>query len=98
MKMITVKAKECPIICEADVVVCGGGPGGLGAAIAAARLGKKVVLVERFGALGGLVTTGLVNTCMSAVWLSGDKMLTKVFLRNWLIAVWRRKGLFADMN
>ncbi len=69
--------RECPIINEADVVVCGGGPGGIGAAIAAARQGMKVVLIERFGALGGLTTTGLVTTCMSAVWLSGDKMLIK---------------------
>lgn len=92
MKMITVKAKECPIICEADVVVCGGGPGGLGAAIAAARLGKKVVLVERFGALGGLVTTGLVNTCMSAVWLSGDKMLIKGIFKELVDRCVEKKG------
>ena len=77
MKMYELKARNCPVIREADVVVCGGGPGGLGAAIAAARQGMKVVLIERFGALGGLLTTGLVNTCMSAVWLSGDKILIK---------------------
>lgn len=36
-----------------DVAVIGGGPGGIPAAIAAARRGKKVILVERNGYLGG---------------------------------------------
>ena len=65
MKTYELAAKECPVIREVDVVVCGGGPGGIGAAIAAARQGMKVALLERFGALGGLITTGLVTTCMS---------------------------------
>lgn len=77
MKTYELAAKECPIIREVDVVVCGGGPGGIGAAVAAARQGMKVALLERFGALGGLTTTGLVTTCMSAVALSGDKILIK---------------------
>ena len=77
MKTYELAAKECPVIREVDVVVCGGGPGGIGAAIAAARQGMKVALLERFGALGGLITTGLVNTCMSAVAVSGDKLLIR---------------------
>lgn len=44
---------------EYDVVVVGGGPGGLPAAIAAARQGAKVLLVERNGYLGGNLTIGL---------------------------------------
>ena len=77
MKTYELAAKECPVIREVDVVVCGGGPGGIGAAIAAARQGMKVALLERFGALGGLITTGLVTTCMSAVAVSGDKLLIR---------------------
>ena len=46
---------------EADVVVVGGGPGGIGSAIAAARSGAKTVLIERYGHLGGMATGGLVN-------------------------------------
>jgi hypothetical protein len=46
---------------EADVVVVGGGPGGIGAAISAARAGADTVLIERYGHLGGMATGGLVN-------------------------------------
>lgn len=42
-----------------DVAVIGGGPGGIPAAIAAARRGKKVILVERNGYLGGAAASGL---------------------------------------
>ncbi len=42
-----------------DIAVIGGGPGGIPAAIAAARRGKKVILVERNGFLGGTATSGL---------------------------------------
>ncbi len=44
-----------------DVVVLGGGPSGCGAAISAARLGAKVLLVEYMGCLGGMGTSGLVT-------------------------------------
>ena len=44
---------------KTDVAIFGAGPGGLGAAIAAAREGAKVVLVERMGYLGGGLATGL---------------------------------------
>jgi len=46
-----------------DVVVVGGGPGGLGAAVSAARNGATTLLIEREGFLGGMMTTGLpLNT------------------------------------
>ena len=50
---LTEAAREIPVLMEADVVVVGGGTTGPVAAIAAARRGKKVVLIERFGSLGG---------------------------------------------
>ena len=50
--------REVPVFWEGDVVVVGGGPGGIGAALAAARNGAKTVLIERFGGLGGLQTQG----------------------------------------
>ena len=43
-----------------DVVICGGGPSGFIAAIASARLGAKVALIERYGFLGGMATMGYV--------------------------------------
>ena len=53
-------AKEIPVFHETDVVVVGGGPAGFSAAVAAARTGAKVALVERYGSLGGLFTNGMV--------------------------------------
>ena len=44
-----------------DVLVCGGGFGGISAALAAARAGKKVILLEKLFMLGGLATAGLVT-------------------------------------
>jgi ribulose 1,5-bisphosphate synthetase/thiazole synthase len=54
-------ARKIEVIHDADVIVAGGGPGGLSAALAAARHGAKVLLVERYGFLGGLATAGLVS-------------------------------------
>jgi len=50
-----------PIRDSYGVIVVGGGPAGVAAAIAAARLGRRVLLVEQLGALGGTGTNGLVN-------------------------------------
>lgn len=47
---------------EFDVVVFGGGPSGTAAAVSAARNGLKVALVEAMGCLGGMSTSGLVNS------------------------------------
>ena len=59
--------KSVNVVSECDVVVVGGGPGGIGAAVAAARNGAKTVLVERYGHLGGMGTGGLVTIipCLS---------------------------------
>ncbi len=61
MAFITEKEKQTPLFGEYDVLVCGGGFGGIAAALAAAREEKKVLLVEREFALGGLGTLGLVT-------------------------------------
>jgi hypothetical protein len=53
-------ARETPVFVETDVLVIGGGPSGTTAAVAAARLGADVTLVERYNHLGGLSTGGLV--------------------------------------
>jgi NADPH-dependent 2,4-dienoyl-CoA reductase/sulfur reductase-like enzyme len=57
-------SREIHVAQEADVVVVGGGPAGIAAAIAAARNGAETVLVERYGHLGGLATGGLVILIM----------------------------------
>lgn len=56
--------KSVPQTHEVDVFVAGGGPGGIGAAVAAARKGKKVLLAEHYGFLGGMATAGEVNPFM----------------------------------
>ncbi len=60
MKTILEPQRGIPVVADVDVVVVGGGPGGLPAAIAAARHGASVLLIERYGFLGGLATAGLV--------------------------------------
>ncbi len=52
--------KKIDVVDSADVIVLGGGPSGCAAAIAAARLGADVLLVERYGYLGGMATGALV--------------------------------------
>lgn len=49
---------------EYDVIVMGGGPGGIAAAVSSARLGAKTLLIERYGFLGGAGTAMMVNPWM----------------------------------
>lgn len=59
---ITESAREIPVAADVDVLVVGGGPAGVTAAVAAARAGARVALVERHGFLGGMWTAGMVLT------------------------------------
>jgi flavin-dependent dehydrogenase len=54
--------RRIPVEDQYDILVAGGGPAGSAAAICAARMGAKVLLVEATGCLGGMSTSGLVNT------------------------------------
>lgn len=63
-------ARQIPVLMDCDVIVVGGGTSGIIAAIAAARQGAKTVVIERFGALGGLLTVGM-NTKPSGRILGG---------------------------
>ncbi len=64
-------ARTLPVLTDADVLVLGGGPGGCGAALAAARNGARVVVVERFGCLGGTWTSGLLSSIMPFPYVRG---------------------------
>lgn len=62
---IALPLRHAALAAETDVLVVGGGPAGLGAAIGAADAGARVVLAERYGFLGGNATAALVMPLMS---------------------------------
>ena len=66
--------KDLPAAGRYDVVVCGGGPAGIGAAVAAAEHGAKTALIERFGFLGGMATAGYVDP-MSEFAYNGKRII-----------------------
>ncbi|MFB7166100.1 FAD-dependent oxidoreductase [Streptomyces sp. NPDC056242] len=57
---VSLDAVEAPVVQRSDVIVVGGGPAGVSAAVAAARTGASVTLLERYSALGGLASGGMV--------------------------------------
>jgi hypothetical protein len=67
---ISEPARQIPLLLDTDVIVVGGGTTGPLAAIAAARQGQRVVMIERFGSLGGNLTLGL-NTKPSGALVGG---------------------------
>ncbi len=64
LKSITEPARQIPLYGEYEVVVLGGGPAGIAAAVAATRAGRRTLLIERYGFLGGMGTAaGVTNFC-----------------------------------
>ena len=55
---------DIPVVAEPDVLVVGGGPGGLGAGVMAARQGARTMLVERYGCAGGTAVFGEITPFM----------------------------------
>ena len=63
-RTVTEPARQIPLYGEYEVVVLGGGPAGIAAAVAAARAGRRTLLIERYGFLGGMGTAaGVTNFC-----------------------------------
>ena len=62
MRHIAEAARTTPVLHETEVLVVGGGPGGLAAALAAARAGAQTTLVDRYGCFGGVITQVGVDT------------------------------------
>jgi len=57
--------REIPVVDRVDVLVVGGGPSGVAAALSASRAGAETLLIERYNHLGGLWTGGLVLPLLS---------------------------------
>ena len=63
-KTIEEPARQIPLYGEYEIAVLGGGPAGIAAAVAAARAGRRTLLIERYGFLGGMGTAaGVTNFC-----------------------------------
>ena len=62
--MSVLLSKNINVEQEYDVIVCGAGPAGIGAAVSSARLGKSTLLIDRYGVVGGMLTSGLVGPVM----------------------------------
>ena len=57
-------ARQIPVYGDYEIVVLGGGPAGIAASVAAARAGRRTLLIERYGFLGGMGTAaGVTNFC-----------------------------------
>lgn len=66
--------KELSLYGSYDVAVLGGGPAGVCAAVAAARMGAKTLLVESHSTLGGMATSALVGPLMTVYDRDGEKL------------------------
>ena len=88
--------REIPVEDGYDVVVAGGGPAGSAAAVCAARLGSKVLLVEATGCLGGMGTSGLV--CAFDPMADGVRSLVGGYMREVVETMFTRGFLKPDID
>lgn len=68
---------EIPVCRDVDVLIVGGGPAGIAAAVAAVRTGAVTMLVENNGYLGGMATAGLVGPFMTSYSPDASIQITK---------------------
>lgn len=88
--------RDIPVEEGYDIVVTGGGPAGTAAAVCAARLGAKVLLVEATGCLGGMGTSGLVTAFDPMA--NGERMLVGGFMREVVETLYTRGFLAPELN
>ena len=69
-----VPAREIPIRADVDVLIAGGGLGGISAAIAAARSGASALFIERNGFLGGVATAGMCCSIFNCFYTSQHEL------------------------
>lgn len=73
-------SREIPVIADVDVLVCGGGPAGIGAAVRAGRMGADVMLIEALDCLGGVATAGMMSHWTGH---SSSLVLSEIFKRSY---------------
>ena len=75
-KSVREEARDVPVAAEVDVLVAGGGPAGVSAALAAARLGARTLLLEQFNCLGGIATAGgHGHLCLFTSWGTDERIV-----------------------
>ncbi|MGE0315359.1 MAG: FAD-dependent oxidoreductase [Lautropia sp.] len=83
-------SRRIPVDDGYDLVVAGGGPAGTAAAVCAARLGLRTLLVEATGCLGGMGTSGLVASFGPVS--DGERMLVGGFMKELLDTMWTQQA------
>ncbi len=87
MEYITTSETKVPVIVKADVVVVGGGPAGVGAAVRAAQHGADTVVIERFGSLGGITTNGFMFSIVGHLSGLAAEMVDRLRLGGYVVDV-----------
>ncbi|THF74305.1 FAD-dependent oxidoreductase [Cohnella fermenti] len=78
MRTVVEASRAIPVIAEPDVLVVGGGPAGIGAAVGAARSGARTMLIERYGFVGGNLTIAMVNPMFTFHDVNGKQVIRGV--------------------
>ncbi|MBN1566522.1 MAG: FAD-dependent oxidoreductase [Acidobacteria bacterium] len=91
-KTIREAVRQTRVCRTADVVVVGAGPGGIGAAVTAARSGADTVLIERYGHLGGMGTGGLVTIIPNLSDFRGKQQIAGIS-QEWIDRLKRREAV-----
>ncbi len=100
MQYINEDARKLPVFATPEVLVVGAGPAGIGAAISAARNGAKVMLMERYGFLGGNLTIAMVNPMFTFHDVKGKQVIRGIAgeLVDRLVALKSSQGHVSDLT